>query len=374
MGKTRQQGKRGQMTHVRMGVVGTGRMAATMIGAAARIKSATVSGVASASGSTDRARSIATAFGIDHAYGDPAPLFARNDIDLIYVATETHSHARVSVAALEAGKSVLCEKPFATSLREGQLVVDAARRSKALFVEAVWTMLLPAYRRAKEIVRSKEIGATTHLTASFGYPTSPSLNRGPTDAYGGVLLDRAIYPISLAITLMGPVEYVDAAIIHGADEVDVEASLQLVHTSGGHSQLTASLSTLLSNEAVISGTGGSVTIEAPLLGSELITIRQVNSDPPSHPAGTHSPHQQLKEKLRAIPAFRRLHRQLAGGRREHHHYGANQYLPLLEHVVELVSCRRTESHIVPLDLSVEVARVTDLARSLGSKLHYEVKL
>lgn len=361
------------MTHVRMGVVGTGRMAATMIGAAARMNSVTVGGVASASGSTDRARSIATAFGIAHAYGDPAPLFARDDIDLIYIATETHSHARVSIAALEAGKSVLCEKPFATSLAEGQLVIDAARRSKALFVEALWTMLLPAYRRAKEIVHSKEIGATTHLTASFGYPTSPSPSRGPSDAYGGVLLDRAVYPVSLAIKLMGPVEHVDAAIIHGADDVDVEASLQLVHASGGHSQLTASLSTLLSNEAVISGTGGSVTIEAPLVGSELITIRQIKSDPPPHAAGTHSPQQTLKERLRAIPALRRLHRQLAGGRREHHHYGANQYLPLLEHVVELFGCRRTESDVVPLDLSVEVARVTDLARSVGTKLHREVR-
>ena len=356
------------MMHVRMGVIGTGRMAATMIGAAARMKSVTVRSVASASGSIDRARSIATAFGISDTYADLAPMLARDDLDLIYVATETRSHARISIAALEAGKSVLCEKPFATSLAEGQLVIDAARHSKGLFVEALWTMLLPAHRRAGEIIHAKEIGATTHLTASFGYPTSPNPNRGASDAYGGVLLDRAVYPISLAIKLMGPVEHVDAAIVHGADDVDMEASLQLIHASGGHSQIAASLATLLSNEAVISGTGGSVTIEAPLLGSELITIRQIESAPPARAVGALSPQQLLREKLRAIPAFRRFNRQLADGRREHQNYGTNQYLPLLEHVVELVSSKKKESDVVPLDLSLEVARVIDLARSAGTKL------
>ena len=310
------------MMHVRMGVIGTGRMAGTMIAAAARMKSVTVRAVATASGSIDRARSIATALGIGDTYADIAPLLARDDLDLIYVATETRSHARVSIAALEAGKSVHCEKPFATSLAEGQRVIDAARRSKGLFVEALWTMLLPAHRRAVESVHAQEIGATTHLTASFGYPTSPNLDRGASDAYGGVLLDRAAYPISRAIKIMGLVEHVDAAIIRGADDVDIEASWQLIYASGGDSQIAASLATLLSNDAVISGTGGSVTIEAPLLGAELITIRQIESTPPARTAGVLSPRQHLKDKLRAIPALRRLNRQLADGRREHLNYGS----------------------------------------------------
>lgn len=360
------------MTHLRMGVVGTGRMAATMIGAAARTKSVTVTDVASASGNAERAHGIATAFGIARAHGDAAAMLARDDIDLIYVATETHSHARVSIAALDAGKSVLCEKPFATSLAEAQRVADAARRSKALFMEALWTLLLPAYRRAEEIVRSNEIGAPVHLTASFGYPTSPRTNGSMSDAYGGVLLDRAVYPISLAVKLMGPVAHVDAALIHDVHDVDVEASVQLVHTSGGHSQLAASLSTLLSNEAVIGGPGGSVTLESPLVGAELITTRRIKGDPPPRAAGAHAPRLSLKDTLRAIPHLRRLHRLLAGGRREHRHYGANQYGPLLEHVVALVGSGKTESDIVPLDLSLEVARVTDLARSAGARVHHEV--
>ena len=357
------------MTHLRMGVVGTGRMAATMIGAAARTKSVTVTDVASASGSTERAHGIATAFGIARAHGDAAAMLARDDIDLIYVATETHSHARVSIAALEAGKSVLCEKPFATSLAEAQLVVDAARRNKTLFMEALWTLLLPAYRRAEQIVRANEIGAPTHLTASFGYPTSPRSNGSLTDSYSGVLLDRAVYPISLAVKLMGPVVHVDAALIHDDHDVDMEASVQLVHASGGHSQLAASLSTLLSNDAIVSGPGGSGTLEAPLVGSELVTIRRAKSEPPPRAAGAHASRLSLKDRLRAIPHLRRLHRQLAGGRREHHHYGANQYGPLLEHVVALVGSGKTASDIVPLDLSLEVARVTDLARSAAARLH-----
>ena len=355
------------MMHVRMGVVGTGRMAATMIRAAALMKAVTVRSVASASGSIERARNIAAAFGISDAYADPAPMLARDDLDLIYVATATSAHAAVSIAALEAGKSVLCEKPFAVSHAEGQLVIDAARISNRLFVEALWTMLLPAHRRAEEIIHARGIGTATHLTASFGYP-SQNLSRDASDASVGVLFDRAVYPVSLAIKLMGPVERVDAAIIFGADDVDIETSLQLVHASGAHSQLAASLATLLSNEAVISGTGGSVTIEAPLLGSELITIRKFNSAPPARAIGVLSLQQVLKEKLRVIPALRRVQRHLADGRREHLHYGSNQYLPLLQHVVELITSKKGESDVVPLELSQEVARVIDLARS-ASKLY-----
>lgn len=356
------------MMRVRMGVVGTGRMAVTMIGAAARLKTVTVRGVASASGSIQRARNITAAFGISDAYSHPALMLAREDLDLIYVATATSAHAAISIAALEAGKSVLCEKPFAVSHSEGNSVIDAARKSRRLFVEAFWTMLLPAHRRVEEIIDTRGIGTATHLTASFGYPPH-TLSREASDAHGGVLFDRAVYPVSLAVKLMGPVERVDAALIFGADDVDMEASLQLLHASGGVSHLAASHATLLSNEAVISGTGGSVTIEAPLLGSEMITIRKYEGRPSAGTVKTLYSLQDFKERLRAIPTLRRLRRRLTDGRHEHMPYGTNQYLPLLQHVVELVRSEKRESDVVPLELSQEVARVIDLAGSAARRLH-----
>jgi hypothetical protein len=141
----------------------------------------------------------------------------------------------------------------------------------------------------------------------------------------------------------------------------------LVHVSGGRSQLAASLSTLLSNDAILSGRGGSVSLDPPLLGSEQITFRHAKYGSLPGNTGALSMKQHFKEELRAVPALRRLYRRLAGGQREHHHYGANQYLPLLEHVAGLVATGKKESDVVPLDLSLETARVLDLVCSCTTK-------
>ena len=348
---------------VRLGVIGTGNMAGTMIGAAKTIPGLTVIGVASASGSISRSQSLATNFGIRHAYGSPESLLARDDVDLIYIATGLHSHVSLCLAALRAEKSVLCEKPFATSIEEANVVAADARRSGRLFMEALWTLLLPAYRRTVEIVQKGEIGRPTHLTASFGYP---NLDADSFGRRGGVLLDRAVYPISLAITLLGPVEHVDAAIANNTDGVDVDAELQLFHTSGARSQLAVSFSSLLSNSAVVSGPGGAVTLESPLLGSERITIRHAKNDRPASNLRGHPTKQTLREKLKAIPILRRLQGRLLDGQREYHCYGANLYHPLLKHVVSLVQSGKNNSDVACLDLSLAVAKVIDLARKASA--------
>jgi predicted dehydrogenase len=348
---------------VRMGVVGTGRMAGAMLDAARHVPGLTTCAVASASGATDRATRFSKAFGIADAYGEVELLLKRDDIDLVYIATDTISHADLSVAALDAGKSVLCEKPFATSVGEAMAVADAARRNERLFVEAIWTLLLPSYQAVLESARSHVIGAPTHLVASFGYPV---LEVGSSAAKDGVLLDRAIYPVSLAIKLLGPVERLDAAVMVNGDGVDVEASIQAVHKAGGCSQISASLKSLLSNDAHLSGHLGSMTLEAPLLGSEHVTTRYAKDEASGRAMTGVAPSRGLRETMRAVPVLRSLHRTLAGGRRRSHAYGANQYLPLLKHVVGLVASGKIESEVVPLDLSLEVARVLEHARRASS--------
>lgn len=342
-----------------MGVIGTGRMAVAMLEAAARLPSVTVRAVASASGAAERARSVANAFNVADSYGDVEALVGRADIDLVYIATETFSHARLSVAALEAGKNVLCEKPFATTMDEAAAVAEAARRYNCLFVEAMWTLLLPAYRYTADAIRGDIIGSPATLVASFGYP-EPDANS--LSEKGGVLLDRAVYPVSLAVQILGPVEAVDAFVVRNADGTDVDGHLQLRHKGGGCSQLSASFSSLMWNAACVSGPRGSLTIDAPLVGSERVTLRSATGRGSlARPEVVRA--RGAKERLRALPILRRLHRQLSDCRSENHPYGSNQYLPLLDHVAGLVAAGKRESDVVPLRLSLEVARVIALARA-----------
>ena len=132
-----------------------------------------------------------------------------------------------------------------------------------------------------------------------------------------MLLDPAVYPITLALKLFGPIETVEASLVRTANGVDSHANLQLGHTSGGQSQLTASLNNLLSNTAVIAGPAGSITLEPPLVGAEQVTIRRMKpmGDAPS---GDLSPTklQKLLQELRSVSALRSLRRYLSDGSRD----------------------------------------------------------
>ena len=358
------------MVQARVGVIGTGRMAETMVATMVRAPEVRVVGVVSSSGNVDRARSLAAKFNVSNAYTNTAALLARDDIDLIYIANKTSTHADTSIGALQAGKAVLCEKPFATTLTDGYRLAEAARQSGCLFMEAIWTPFLPAYRRVFELARARAIGVPAHLSASFGCPVSPSANPRLFDINGGgVLLDRAVYLVTLALKLFGPIETMEASLIRTANGVDSLASLQLGHASGGQSQLAASLTTLLSNTAVIAGPEGSITLEPPLVGTQQITIRRMKpmGDTPSE-ASPRTKLQKHLQELRSLSAIRRLRRYLSDGSREQHPYGFSQYGPQLQHVLGLLRSKKRESDIVPVEFSLEVLRVIDAVRSGGTKI------
>ena len=356
------------MTNIRIGIIGTGHMAATMARTIASTAGAQVEGVASGSGDVERARIFAQVCGGVRAYDTPLELLAHANVDLVYIASATASHASLAIAALDAGKAVLCEKPFATSVTEGQRVVEAARRNGRFFMEALWTPFLPADRRVVELVRTRAVGEPVHLSASFGYPVSVTSHPGLfAPIGGGVLLDRAIYPISLALRILGPVEGVAGRVQRTADGIDVHASLQLAHRSGAQSQLAVSLVALLENTAIISGSLGSITLGAPLIGAEVVAVQRVTPPPAARRSvNVAAEANTLGDKLRAIPALRRLKRMLPSGAREHLPYGASPYGPLLRHVIEALQSKKAESDEVPLALSLEILRIVDAVRADGT--------
>ena len=157
-----------------------------------------------------------------------APLLHSSEFDAVYIANASAEHATTAIAALEAGKAVLCEKPLALSANEAERVAEVARRTGKLCMEGIWTAFLPAYRRFLELARAKACGEPIHLFADFGYPVSEkALPRLFSPAAGGVLLDRGIYLVALALNVFGPVERVDARLDVTAQGVDQHASLQL---------------------------------------------------------------------------------------------------------------------------------------------------
>jgi predicted dehydrogenase len=351
------------VSETKFAVIGTGSMAASMMSTFAQ---AGVRVIAVASRDLQRSRRFARAFGIPNASNDLSSLLHGVEVDAVYIANATAEHATTAIAALEAGKAVLCEKPLALSAYEAERVVEVARRMNTLCMEGIWTHFLPAYRRFLELAQTKTCGEPTHLFAAFGYPvTEDALPRLFSPAAGGVLLDRGIYLVALALKVFGPVERTDARLDVTALGVDQNASLQLSHSGGGQSQLAASFTSLTSNTAALACSRGIIRIEEPLIGAEKISTQFTAAEraSPQDSALPLGSKQRLVRTLRKSPLLRRFKQALPNARREHLSYGPNQYLPQLEHFLALLKEGARESTVVPLEFSLAVQRVIDQARA-----------
>lgn len=340
---------------VRFGVIGTGAMASAMLPAMRLSKDIDL--VAVASGSDERARTFAETNGVRDVYGEPGVMFREQTIDAVYIANATGAHAETAIAALNAGKHVLCEKPFATSAAEGEQVIAAARASGRLFMEGLWTHFLPAYQRVHTLARENTAGAPKLLSAAYGYPTTPELRPRLFEKHdGGVLLDIAVYPISLALRLMGNVEDVSATVTRNTDGIDTDAAIQLRHANGGVSQLNASFDALTSNTAVLSCRRGSIAIPAPVFGAEQVVVERGEPRGPANDGAA----SKLKAALKQAPILRKVKAALGGG--EHHPYGRDQYLPQMMHFLSLIAAGKTESDIATHALSLDTLRILDRIR------------
>lgn len=151
--------------------------------------------IAVASRSLDKAKTFALEHNIPHALSDYHELIARDDIDLIYNALPPNRHADLTIAALESGKSVLCEKPFAMNAVEAEAMVSAAERSDGHLIEAFHYRFHPAATAALDIVHSGKIGAVKNITGRFNVSIAnkPGELRYIPELGGGAMMDLGCY-------------------------------------------------------------------------------------------------------------------------------------------------------------------------------------
>lgn len=344
-------------------VVGTGQMAATMahcLSLSPRIKV-----VAVASPDAARAAAFAGDLQTGAVHGTLAEVLTRADVDAVYIANATRDHAATAIAALAAGKAVLCEKPFALDEAQGRQVAAAAAQHGRLFMEAQWTPFLPAFRALQRQVDDGSLGTPQHLYSDFGYVLDaddhPRLFKG---VGAGVLLDFGVYPIVFARQLLGPVVSVRAAIRYNAAGVDVQAALQLVHRGGATSQLAASLVASMPNASHVDFSHGTARLDSPVMGADWLSIRRTTpSRSVRRPSGPPGAKDQLVELLKRQPWLRRLKAASASGTRTDHPFGADRYLPQLLHFIDLLDRGAIASEVMPVARSLEVLRVIDLARA-----------
>ena len=146
-----------------------------------------------------KAEAVAARLGIPRAYGSYEELLADPSIEAIYNPLPNHLHVPWTIRALEAGKSVLCEKPVALDAAEAQRLVEVSARTGCLVAEAFMVRHHPQWRKAKEIVAGGRIGEARAVQTLFSYYlTDPANIRNQAEIGGGGLYDIGCYAINTA--------------------------------------------------------------------------------------------------------------------------------------------------------------------------------
>ncbi len=182
------------MNKVRWGILSTANIGMEKV-TPAIIRSPHSEVVAIASRDLRKAQAAEARLGIPKAYGSYEELFADGEIDAIYNPLPNHLHVPMTVAAAKAGKHVLCEKPIALSVAQAEQLRECP--PDRIVLEAFMIRFHPQWIRAREIIRSGELGDVRAINAVFTYFNADPANvRNQADIGGGGIMDIGCYPVT----------------------------------------------------------------------------------------------------------------------------------------------------------------------------------
>ena len=248
---------------VRWGIVSTANIGVAKV-IPGIMKSAHSEVVAIASRELGKAQAAANALGIPKAYGSYEALLADPDIDAIYNPLPNHLHVDITLAATRAGKHVLCEKPMGLNAKDAERLRDCPK--DRLVLEAFMVRFHPQWHRARDIVRSGELGQIRAVRAVFSYfNTDPANVRNIAEIGGGGILDIGCYPVvgSRFIFEAEPKRVVALVERDPVFKTDILASVLADFGGGRQMSFTCSTQSVGHQKFEVIGTKGRVEIIIP---------------------------------------------------------------------------------------------------------------
>jgi predicted dehydrogenase len=313
---------------VRWGIIGAGSIAKSLCRG---VSSSREGHQVIAVGSRDQAKADAFAdeFSIPNRHDSYEALVADPEVDVVYVATPHSFHQEHTLLALDAGKPVLCEKPFAINAREAEDMVARAREKGLFLMEAMWTRFFPLMAQVRQLLKEGAIGEPRMVHADFGFRGgfNPQGRLFNPELGGGALLDVGVYPVSFASMVFGEPQRIASMATMGETGVDEQSAMLFGYESGAMSVLSTAVRTNTPHAATIMGTDGRIAIHAPWWKPERMTITR-------------------------------------GQETEEVNVGAdaNGFVYEVEEVGRCLRAGRTESETLPLDETLAVMRTLDRVR------------
>ena len=246
---------------IKLGIVGTGRIAKRFLKESAYVNDIEVHAVMS------RNMKHVQEFleGTTIAYGyDSLEKLLEDTIEAVYIASPHEHHYEQAKKALEAGKHVLCEKPITLEDKQLQELVKLAKKNNLILLEAIKTSYFPAFTKLLEVLKEGKIGEIKEVRSTFTKLVTDKSAREWQAPYGGATYELASYPLLLAQKVLG-----EAKKITFYDQIDKDTDVDLTnrivctHKNNAISISTVGIGAKAEGSAVISGTEGYIYIPAP---------------------------------------------------------------------------------------------------------------
>jgi predicted dehydrogenase len=264
---------------IRWGIIGTGKIAHHFANGLKVVPDAELVAVGS------RAQHTADAFGdefdIPRRHATYAGLAGDPEVDVVYISTPHPAHRDATLLCLDAGKAVLCEKPFAINAGEARDMVIAARDRGLFLMEAMWTRFRPVMVKVRELVASGAIGEPRFVSANIGWMSAfdPQSRLFNPELGGGALLDGGVYPVSFASMVLGAPSAIASVATLGETGVDEQNAIALAHPSGAVASLGVTIQAAPVSIAIVLGTKGRIEVHHDWHKPESLTWTPYGGEP-----------------------------------------------------------------------------------------------
>ncbi|QBI19016.1 Gfo/Idh/MocA family oxidoreductase [Egibacter rhizosphaerae] len=245
---------------LRWGILGPGRIADRALAPAMRAAGHDLACVGSSS--LTRAQRFGARHGARRARGAYEEVLEAPDVDAVYVSLPNDLHEAWAIAALEAGKHVLCEKPLALDAAGAQRMAAVAARTGRVLMEGIMSRFHPRTDALLAMVRAREIGSVLRVDACFD-GAAPSVDdyRWTRSRGGGAILDLGVYAISAIRWLIGEEPHdIRGLMIADREGVDEVASAVIDLSAGGLGTARVSFGGARTQHISVVGTKGSLDV------------------------------------------------------------------------------------------------------------------
>lgn len=245
---------------MKMAILGAGGIAAIMAETIRPLED--VESYAIGSRDLGKAQAFAEKYGFRKAYGSYEEMLEDPEIDLVYIAVPHSHHHMWTLASLNAGKHVLCEKAFAVNERQTREMIELSEKKGLLLAEAIWTRYMPSRQIITEIVERGDIGRPRTISANLGYRIDMNERMVRPELAGGCLLDLTVYTLNFASMVWGDdIRRIAASCVKTDTGVDGQDTVMIEYQDDRMASLFTTMYTLTNRMGLICGTEGFIEVQ-----------------------------------------------------------------------------------------------------------------